>query len=101
MTEKTNTGFLANRKWGKRLATAMGGRYTDGYTEMYFSDLQKGVEGADKLLDANLQAILAHREDLKAGKRVDVYLEWELTEDHRDYEDARVLRVEVGEDKPE
>lgn len=90
-------GFLGNQVAGKNLKTAIGGKFYEGFTTMYISDLNEKVEGNDLLLDVNLKALLPYKEELKAGKRVDVHLEWELTEDHMDYKTVELLEVKVND----
>lgn len=92
-------GFLANTVSGeKKIATAREGKFFNGYTTMNLYDLNEGVEGKDALLDANLKELVKHKESLKSGKRVDIHLEWELSEDKSKYLNVHVLKVEVVED---
>lgn len=69
--------------------------FSNGFTSMKLNDLKEGVEGNNLLLHENLQKLLIHKSELEKGSRVNVYLEWELTEDRRAYKSAKVLKVEV------
>ena len=96
------TGYMGNVLEGnnnRKIATAMNGNFYNGYTVMYMSDLIKGVEGRDKLMDANLNELLKHKKSLKSGKQVNVYLEWQLTDDEMEYKNVSVVRVEEVEVK--
>lgn len=96
MENKTYKGYLANELFsGNKLATAREGQYYNGYTDMDFIHLDENVEGSNLLLHENLHAIIKHKKELEEGKRVNVHLEWELTEDRRDYKSVKVLNVEV------
>lgn len=93
---KTFKGFLANRIGNKsEMWTAREGKFFEGFTVMDISDLHSKVEGNDLLLHENLHALIKHKSDLKDGKRVNVHLEWELTEDRTEYQNVKVLKVEV------
>ena len=97
---KKFTGYMGNVLEGndsRKIATAMNGKFYNGYTVMYMSDLIKGVEGRDKLMDANLNALLKHKNSLKSGKQVNVHLEWQLTDDEMEYKNVSVVRVEETE----
>lgn len=95
----TYTGFFRNRASmkGKEIWTAREGKFYEGHTSMRTSELVEGVEGNSLVLDENLKALLPYKEELKAGKSVDVYVEWELNDDHSDYVRAETLKVEVNE----
>lgn len=101
MAKRTFTGFWANEveevesKGYPEIYTARDANFHAGFTTMRLMDLHEGVEGADMLMHENLQALLPHVGELEKGKRVDVHFEWELTEDRRDYERVKVLKVEV------
>lgn len=102
MTSKKFNGFLANKaikREGKpsEIHTARDAKYHEGFTGMLMSDLQQGVEGNDALLDANLKALLPFKKDLKDGKRIDIYLEWQLTEDRMNYENVKVVEVRIND----
>lgn len=97
MSNSKHTGFLGNIVHGEKLDTAWGARFYEGFTTMRFDNLDEQVEGYDMVLDKNLKALLPYKDALSEGKRVDVHLEWELTEDRMDYKSAEVLKVEVNE----
>ncbi|MCR4362141.1 hypothetical protein NUG13_12450 [Bacillus subtilis] len=98
MENKTFTGFMANElHTNDELATAFNGGFYNGYTTMDFNNLDKEVKGANALLHENLQALLKHENDLKEGKQVNVYMEWQLTKDKQSYNNVKVVRTEVTE----
>lgn len=95
MPNNKHVGFVGNTLYSDKVATAIGGKFDDGYTTMRFDHLDEDVVGKDLLLDANLKALIGYKEELKAGKQVNVHLEWELTDDRRNYKYAKLLKVEV------
>jgi hypothetical protein len=98
MENKTYKGYLANEiVSGTKIATAREGEFFNGYTVMHMVDLNENVEGSTPLLHENLQTLVKYKNELKEGKRVNVHLEWELTEDGYDYTNVKVLRVDVEE----
>lgn len=107
----TITTYLANRPVTtkdstspedyRKIFTAREGQFYQGFTEMRISELQKGVEGSDLLLDKNLKALLPFKKQLMEGRTIDVQVEWELTEDRRDYKWVSVLGVVIREVEPE
>lgn len=98
MKNRQYTGFLANEMFhDDKIATAREATFHVGYTIMSIHDLNDKTEGADLLLDANLKALIKYKDELENGKRVDVHLAWNLSEDRKHYEDVEVLNVVVTE----
>jgi hypothetical protein len=103
MTNKTVKTFVSNKvvkndsKKESYVYTATGGRFYEGFTTMKLNQLTEGVEGVDALLDANLKGLLPYREELEEGHVVNVYVEFELTDDRMDYKKVQLLSVEVEE----
>ena len=96
-------GFFGNElykgKYGYEVATAMGGRFYEGYTTIRFEHLHEGVEGKDLVLDVVLKELIKeeNKQALLDGKQVNVYVEWVLTKDHMDYESATYIKTEIVE----
>ncbi len=96
-------GFYGNEiiegKYGKEIATSREGNWFNGYTTMRFENLHEGVEGRDLLLDVVLKELVNHKQALLDGKQVNVYLDWELTQDGMEYKNAKLVKTEYVESK--
>ena len=94
-------GYFGNEifegKSGREIATAREGNWFNGYTSMRFDNLHEGVEGRDLLIDAVLKELVNHKQALLDGKQVNVYLEWELTQDGMQYTNVKHVKTEYVE----
>lgn len=102
MTTTTYEGFYANELYTnhrgqEEVGTAMNGNYHHGYTVMLYSNLSGKVEGSNLVLDVVLKELLKHKEALEDGKRVNVYVNWTLSEDRTEYTSCNFIKTEIVE----
>lgn len=100
-TTTTYQGFYANElfvsKDIEKIATAMNGKFFNGFTEMRMMSLVEGVEGSNLVLDVVLKELVNHKEALREGKQVNVYVNWTLSEDRSEYTSCNFIKTEYGE----
>lgn len=101
MERTTYEGFYANELFDsngvEKIATARNGEFYNGYTEMRMTSLVEGVEGANLVLDIVMKELVKHKEALREGRQVNVYVNWTLSEDRTEYTSCNLIKTEYGE----
>ena len=93
----SNELFENTSKGTEEIATALNGQFHNGYTVMKLWDLDESVEGSDMVLDVVLKELVNHKQSLKDGKVVNVYVEWTLSNDRTKYTSCNFIKTEVIE----
>lgn len=99
----TYEGFYANELFHNsthnvdEIATALNGQFHNGYTAMRLWSLNESVEGSNIVLDVVLKELVKHKNELLKGKQVNVYVNWTLSEDRREYTSCNFIKTEIVE----
>lgn len=97
---KTHTGMISNYLVGDKIYSSnLGGDFYGGHTTMSIHSLNEKVEGNNLVFDAMLKQLVHFKQELVNGEMVTVHIEWDITDDYREYIACRALRVDVTENK--
>lgn len=95
MIEKRG-GFYGNKLVGGTVVyTAYEGEFNLGFREMEFRNLRPDIEGIHDVLTVVLRELYSYRQELKDGKQIDVYVDWDYNEETDEYSNIELKKVAV------
>ena len=89
------SGFYANELHGNEIWTSFNGKFDEYFREMDIRDLRTVGEGFTPVYTVVLKLLAAYERDLRDGRRVDIYVNWDRDDVTDEYSNIRVERVEL------
>lgn len=96
MAINSMSGFYANKLYDDRMVwTSFNGDFDSGFTEIDIRNLSNVQEGKTPVYTVFLKVLASYTKELRDGKRVDIYVDWDRDDETDEYSNIHVTKVEV------